>query len=156
MIGNDLVDLRAASFESNWKREGYLQKLFSESEQALIIAADNPGICIWTLWSMKESAYKVHSRKTGQRKFAPSKLLTSDIHVNKKGIRGIVEAEGRRYFTKTLVRKSYVYSIAAESLDILSRIYTQVYFRPALLDYKAYRPGCISHHGDYLALAFSY
>ena len=156
MIGNDLVDLRAAARESQWKRKGYLQKLFSGAEQADILASNHPDEYIWTLWSMKESVYKIHSRKTGERKFAPAKIISLDLQVDEREIIGVVETEERRYFTKTLVRKNYVYSIAAERVDALPWIYTQLHFRPALFDYKKYQPGSVSHHGDYLALAFCY
>ena len=29
MIGNDIVDLVQARFQSNWKRKGFVQKLFA-------------------------------------------------------------------------------------------------------------------------------
>ena len=35
MIGNDVVDLRRALVESNWKRKGFLTKVFSDSEQQI-------------------------------------------------------------------------------------------------------------------------
>jgi hypothetical protein len=33
MIGNDVVDLALAQKESNWKRKGFLNKLFTSVEQ---------------------------------------------------------------------------------------------------------------------------
>ena len=33
MIGNDIVDLDLARKESNWKRKGFLDKIFSLQEQ---------------------------------------------------------------------------------------------------------------------------
>ena len=41
MIGNDVVDLKLAATESNWKRKGYLDKLFSVAEQEYIFNAEN-------------------------------------------------------------------------------------------------------------------
>lgn len=156
MIGNDLVDLGAAARESQWQRKGYLEKIYSQAEQAAIQSAENPDEYIWTLWSMKESAYKIHSRKTGERKFAPIKLVAADLHVHVNEIRGVIVTERSRYFTKTVVRKNYIYSVAAETAELLPRIYTQLYFRATLFDYKKYQAECVSHHGDYLALAFRY
>lgn len=81
MIGNDVVDLELARTESNWKRKGFLQKLFTQSEQALILQHHDPEIMVWILWSMKEGAYKIHNRQTGLRAFIPHKLECS-ISIN--------------------------------------------------------------------------
>jgi hypothetical protein len=42
VIGNDIVDLALARKESNWKRPGYLNKIFTTKEQLLISSAENP------------------------------------------------------------------------------------------------------------------
>lgn len=154
MIGNDLVDLQAAARESSWKRKGYLQKLYTAEEQAALHASENPDAYIWIMWSMKESAYKIHSAKTGERKFAPASLRISSVDLQGNEATGMIECEGHRYFTKTLLRTSYIYTVAAEDSELLSRIYSQVYFRAGDFDYKRYKPACVSHHGDYLALAY--
>jgi len=57
MIGNDIVDLELALKESNWKRKGFLNKIFTNEEQLLISSAINPEIMVWNLWSRKEAAY---------------------------------------------------------------------------------------------------
>jgi hypothetical protein len=41
VIGNDIVDLALARKESNWKRPGYLNKIFTTKEQLLISSAEN-------------------------------------------------------------------------------------------------------------------
>lgn len=156
MIGNDLVDLTAAAKESHWQRQGYLQKLYNSAEQSAILAAGKPDEYIWTLWSMKEAAYKIHSRRTGDRKFAPVKLEASDLQIHGSETIGMIRTEQSHYYTKTIIRKKYIYSIAAENPDLLRRIYTQLYFRPVMFDYHKYHPACVTHHGDYLALAFSH
>lgn len=74
MLGNDVVDLDLAAKESNWQRRGYLDKLFTLPEQELITEAENPSVMVWTLWSMKEAAYKAENRMTGRRVFAPKQL----------------------------------------------------------------------------------
>jgi hypothetical protein len=45
VIGNDIVDL--AWKESNWKRPGYLNKIFTTKEQLLISSAENPNTMVW-------------------------------------------------------------------------------------------------------------
>ena len=52
MIGNDVVDLELALKKSNWKRKGYLDKVFTKYEQLRIIKSDNPNNMIWNLWSI--------------------------------------------------------------------------------------------------------
>lgn len=75
MIGNDIIDLDQARRESNWRRNGFLNKLFTPHEQLLIQSASDPDVMVWLLWSMKESAYKIAVRETGYRFFAPQKLV---------------------------------------------------------------------------------
>ena len=56
MIGNDIVDLALAEKESNWKRKGFIDKIFTPQEQSLIKTSINQEIIIWNLWSRKEAA----------------------------------------------------------------------------------------------------
>ena len=75
MIGNDIVDLAQARRDSNWQRKGFLNKLFTTHEQQLIRTAHDPDAMVWTLWSMKESAYKLVVRNTGRCFFAPRQFV---------------------------------------------------------------------------------
>ena len=74
MTGNDIVDMATAATESNWKRKGFLEKIFTQKEQEYIHKAASPTQMVWKLWSMKESAYKIYTRQFGGRFFAPLKL----------------------------------------------------------------------------------
>lgn len=71
MLGNDLIDLQLAQVQSDWKRKGYLSKLFNDDEQRAIALAQDPGLLVWMMWSMKEAAYKVHNRNSGIRRYEP-------------------------------------------------------------------------------------
>ena len=71
MIGNDIVDLELARKESNWKRKGFLDKIFAKNEQLLIFNAENPDTMVWNLWSRKEAAYKIYNRQTQIRGYFP-------------------------------------------------------------------------------------
>ena len=42
MIGNDIVDLALAKKQSNWRRKGYFEKIFTQQEQHLINNTQNP------------------------------------------------------------------------------------------------------------------
>ena len=71
MIGNDIVDLHYAKHQSNWQRRGFLDKLFTESEQVFIRNANDSEKVVWLFWSMKESAYKIIARQEKCSFYAP-------------------------------------------------------------------------------------
>jgi phosphopantetheinyl transferase (holo-ACP synthase) len=154
-MGNDLVDLKLAAVESNWRRRGYLTKLFTAAEQYLIGRSERPDEVLWMLWSMKEAAYKIHSRKTGIRSFAPTTLACSSLRFQDGTACGSVYVDQDVYHTRTEVTTDYIHSIAAGSPEVLPLIKAEIYKWPATkFDYKARNPGCVSHHGRYLALVF--
>ena len=108
MIGNDLVDLKLASKQSNWQRRGFLNKLFSIKEQECILDSDDPFKTVWLLWSMKESAYKAYIQTKGERFFSPKKLLCSLISKNK----GTVLINNFLYFTETEINSDFIHTVA--------------------------------------------
>jgi len=111
MIGNDIVDLRQASQESNWHRKGYIDKLFTDHEQQLIYDATDPDRMVWLLWSMKESAYKVAVRQTKNRIFAPVKLACSLDRSTEETAEGCV-LYGESYRTRSLITSQYIATVA--------------------------------------------
>lgn len=110
MIGNDIIDLKAAAVESNWKRPGYLDKLFSKHEQSLILNSTDQETTVWLLWAMKESSYKAH-----QRKFELPRLF------NPKDYRCEITAQSLGSASGTVRIKENCYDISA-SIDT-SRIH---------------------------------
>jgi phosphopantetheinyl transferase (holo-ACP synthase) len=108
VTGNDIVDIKMAAAESNWRRKGFLEKIFTLQEQAYIKQSTTPDEMVWRLWTMKESAYKIYTRQYGGHFFAPQKfsctLLTKII--------GLVEHKNNRYQTNTIAAKQYIYSTA--------------------------------------------
>jgi phosphopantetheinyl transferase (holo-ACP synthase) len=71
MIGNDIVDLSLAAKQSKWEHPRFLNKLFTESEQAWINSSSNPFSAIWELWASKEAAYKAYLQLNPGRFFNP-------------------------------------------------------------------------------------
>lgn len=154
MLGNDIVDLDLAKIQSNWRRKNYLDKIFTAEEQLLIASAKRPDEMVWLLWSMKESAYKIYNRKTGIRNFAP-KSLNCIIYPNTDQIKGIVNIENHTYFTKSDIQPQYIHTSAAPVCSALEEIIVTIYESPNHpSDYKCTKPGCVSHHGQYLALVY--
>ena len=156
MIGNDLVDLEQAGIESNRTRRGYLDKIYTPSEQKLITESVDPDQIVWLLWSMKEAAYKIYSRQTGTRKYAPISLACSHLdYSNEDFVQGRVTVDELCFFTKSILKKGYIHTLAASSLSQLSDIKEVIYqCPPSQMDYRSTFPKCVSHHGKYLALIY--
>ncbi|GAB3986044.1 hypothetical protein GCM10028807_02610 [Spirosoma daeguense] len=112
MIGNDIVDLERARLDSNWQRSGFLRKLFTIDEQRLIHSSNDPELMVWTLWSMKESVYKLIVRQTGRPFFAPQKLVCHSIRPDGATLEGSVFYE-KNYQTRSIITTRYVASVAS-------------------------------------------
>ena len=108
MTGNDIVDIHLAAKETNWQRKGFLEKIFTPSEQSLINNTAAPQQMVWRLWTMKESAYKLYTRQQGGRFFAPGKHHCS---IN-SGSCGEVSINDQQYQTLTSTTSNYIYTIA--------------------------------------------
>jgi phosphopantetheinyl transferase (holo-ACP synthase) len=120
VIGNDIVDLALAKKESNWKRKGYLDKIFTVSEQLLIQKSTNQELAIWNLWSRKEAVYKIIVQKGGKRGYYPIKIECLDLNLEN----GMVQFENQIFHTKTIVTGDSVYSIAVQNLNDFQNIKT--------------------------------
>jgi len=112
MIGNDIVDLKLAAVQSNWKRKGFLDKIFTNKEQDLILNAKDPSIMVWLLWSMKESAYKIYMRQNSLRIFAP-KRFECDVNTSQN----TVKINEILYFTSSTISKDSIHTIARLNLN---------------------------------------
>lgn len=155
MIGNDIVDLALAQKESNWKRSGFLNKIFTSREQLLIGDAVNRDVMVWNLWTRKEAAYKIYNRETGIRGYFPLQLECEYENQNS----GTVIINNYIYLTETTICSDYIYTIAVtekayfEQIRILDSE-TKISKRkgiPFLTDdfVKNEIPVSISHHGRF-------
>ena len=137
MIGNDLVDLQLAVKESNWQRRGYLNKVCTAGEQKLILTSNNPLVTFWTVWSMKESVYKIINRITGIRNYSPASYNCTTFQEDEQSIKsdklqtgiqqknatqqsairplsfsGEVLFEEHSFFTRTQIKEQRLHTIA--------------------------------------------
>ena len=122
MIGNDVVDLLQSRKDSNWKRKGYIEKIFNSEEQLYISNASDPEIMVWALWSMKEAAYKVYNRKTKVREYIPKKLNCFIESQNEILITGKVICSENTFHTKTILSKDFIHTVAVSFFDDLNNI----------------------------------
>lgn len=110
MIGNDIIDLKLASVQSNWRRKGFLDKLFSNPEKRFIFDSSDASMAVWRLWSMKESVYKIHVRRSKVRRFNPKQFGCECITETE----GIVIGEHNTYKTTTFLNDDFIHTIATE------------------------------------------
>ena len=155
MIGNDIVDLALARKESNWKRNGFLNKIFTTKEQLLISNSEDPEVMVWNLWSRKEAAYKIYNRQTQIRGYFPLELKC--IYENQN--LGTVSINDKLYFTETTIDTDCVYTIAVAQNIIFSSIETissditieKINGIPFIKNKQTQllKPVSISHHGRF-------
>ncbi len=116
MIGNDIVDLQQARRESNWKRPRFLEKIFTREEQQFIQSATNKELAVWTLWSRKESVYKIVARLGRKRFYAPRKIhsiqLNSAVTSSLQSSEGQVVFEAFSFVTRSVVTKEFIHTVA--------------------------------------------
>ncbi len=159
MIGNDIVDLALAQKESNWKRKGFLDKIFTKNEQLQISNAQNSEVMVWDLWSRKEAAYKIYNRQTQIRGYFPLQLECFDLKITDGFTFGKVAIKETVYFTKTEITTQFIHTIAMENSNdfdsikllenrnnIQKNISIPSYFENKTLGSK---PVSISHHGRF-------
>ena len=182
MIGNDVVDLSCARKQSNWKRKGYLDKIYTSSEQELVYSATNPDTMVWLLWTMKEATYKANQRITGIKEYAPIKIKCSIIHAESNIYWGTAIYNDLVFFTKTSVLKDYIHTIALYNSKKFEDV-EEIFITNYPVDYVSYlkdnnylmpsshiekdefgvpnlfceiskesKPISISHHGNFLIL----
>lgn len=147
MRGNDIIDIKLAAKESNWQRKGWLEKIFTPEEQTFILQSSSPEKTVWTLWSMKESAYKIYTRQYGGRFFAPKKFNC----VLFPNFTGTVTVDKLVYQTTTSITANYIYTLANPmkftTLALANRLFLcedkghinqqQIIYKKLLADYAA-------------------
>ncbi|MBK6384225.1 MAG: 4-phosphopantetheinyl transferase family protein [Chitinophagaceae bacterium] len=108
MRGNDIIDIKAAAQESNWRRTGFLQKIFTSRECSYIKESVEPEKMVWTLWSIKESVYKAYTRQFGGRFFAPKNISCILL----PGCIGTATINERAFHTTSQITDAYIYTSA--------------------------------------------
>jgi phosphopantetheinyl transferase (holo-ACP synthase) len=113
MIGNDIVDLNLVKKQSDWKRKGYVEKVFTFAERQFISNSKNPDQTVWELWSRKEAVYKIIIQKGGVSGYYPLKIECLDCGLDY----GKVQFETQLFYTRTLFTDDFIYSEAIITHD---------------------------------------
>lgn len=111
MIGNDIIDINYTRLTTDWTRRGFLEKVFTNSEQELIASAKCVFTTVWQLWSIKESAYKVHFRDAENRRLNPSRIHCTLIDP----YLATAKIDNTIYFSTTNITDQYIYTFASLS-----------------------------------------
>ena len=148
MIGNDLIDLSAASLESNWERKRYLEKTFSIKERSFILEQSDPNLFVWLFWSMKEASYKIIHRSTKIRTYNPWKYECSLVLQNKNHIEGNVKFENKIFHLKSEINDQFIHSIAVEQLNEVQRM--QIHQSYNYLNKASFLSNCLSEDEVFL------
>lgn len=157
MIGNDVVDLELAKIESNWKRKGYVEKIFTKEEQLLISNFKNQDNAVWILWSRKEAAYKIYNRQSKIRSYIPLEFHCHDLSTIEGMLYGKVICKGNTYYTRTEITLNMVHTIAVNhksDFDKVQYLTTPSVIKknktiPYFYDGSTIKPLSISHHGRF-------
>jgi len=112
VIGNDIIDLTFAKKGSNWKRPRFIEKIFTCQEQKYIKESQQTDKMVWLLWSMKESAYKLHVQLFKKRFFAPKRFACSIVELDKYEVTGKVVCGNFQCYTKSEVSDEFVYTFS--------------------------------------------
>lgn len=175
MIGNDIVDLNASRKESNWQRKGWMQKIFSQQEQEAIRLSTDREQMVWLFWSMKEAAYKIFNRNSGETSYSPAAFQCSITTINQHTALGKVQHKGLIYHTHTIFKTDYIHTVAKPE-KIRNKAHTTILgpmngqpelpanltFHknhlgiPYLLDIHTGQSidASLSHHGNYFSLVY--
>ena len=114
MIGNDIVCLATANESKRLNSQRFLDKIFTNEEQAIIKNAPNPNVAIWQLWSVKESAYKSWIQQGFNPVFSPKKIVCKRHKQN-----FIANIEMQIFEVAITTTDQYIY---AETLDKNAKI----------------------------------
>lgn len=152
MIGNDVVDLVLARKQSNWKRKGFLNKLFTTFEQDLIQNASNQEEMVWMLWSIKESVYKAYQRINYNEGFYPIKIKIISINSKNESVTQLFDTI---FYGQTLINTDIIKTIVVlnklnfNNIVFLNSIkYTKNSMGlPVTLNHK--KIISVSHHGRF-------
>lgn len=155
MIGNDVVDLSLARIESNWRRKGFLNKIFTISEQDLILQASNQDEMVWLLWSLKESTYKAYLRMDYKRGFYPIQIKIQSLITIKNQFWATISLFGKKFKGKSIIQNNNIHSVVLSSNLNFANVVESC--ESKIIKDKNSLPLCeisnnfvsISHHGAY-------
>ena len=117
MIGNDIIDLQYTKETCDYKRSGFLQKILTKEEQALVYESSDPFLLVWRMWSMKESAYKIHVQNNQSRVLNPKSFDCKIVDDSE----GTVSINEHTYYSQSTIETNYIFTCACQQKSSQAR-----------------------------------
>jgi phosphopantetheinyl transferase (holo-ACP synthase) len=153
-IGNDVVDFELTKKQTNWRRMGYLSKLFTDSEQSDINNSHNQDLAVWQLWSQKEAVYKIIRQLGASRGFYPKKIIGN---LNNSDFQK-VSFENQVFYCQTTIFEQHLHTIAlvekahfsaVQNIVQKDKVFKIGEFPYLQINENQNIPISISHHGKF-------
>ena len=126
MIGNDIVDLSIYQASPRSKNQRYIQKVLTDKELALRPHWLDSEVFLWTLWSAKESVYKIVGRNK-QLVFKPKQFECIAVQFNNQSNLILSVRYNEHIFTaQSEINKYYVHTSAAIDSNIVNQLYSSI------------------------------
>jgi hypothetical protein len=122
-VGNDIVDLTNPVNVKKPQDLRYLRKILTSAEIEFVHSSGNQAAALWSLWTCKETAYKVMKKSAAGCAFLPRQW---NVRLNRtakgydEGEVIIPEEEG--IFTRLFICDKYVHCIGADSRYLLDKV----------------------------------
>ncbi len=80
-VGNDIVAYKHIRCVGKWQNEKFLQKILQQSEIEALHKQINKDAFLWTLWTLKEAAYKLSCFLGNRNKFHPNEFGVNNTKI---------------------------------------------------------------------------
>lgn len=157
-----------------------MSKVFSEEEMNQIINSNDPELCLWKLWAMKETAYKAHQRSFDLPRKLNPKAFSCVLDISNSG--GKVSIDDSVYDIELNITSGYLHATSSSekvsknvfqinkdsAFDLITVITDNYHFTtedfsikknahgiPSIVaeDHSIEIPFSLSHHGKFTAFA---
>ncbi len=117
-VGNDLVDLADPFARRKGACRRYASRVLGPRELEWWERSGDAAPLLWTLWSVKEAAYKAFGKITGPIPFLPKTMVVMEKPAEGlREIRGIAETPWGRAVFRSLRREDCIHTLCAPAWD---------------------------------------
>jgi hypothetical protein len=125
-VGNDVVDLKDPENIGKSRDDRFLCRVFTDGERELIASFPSPDTLLWSLWAVKEAAYKAVSRSDPAVCSIPHRypVVLDPVDTTRKvaGLAGKVITPRGGLFFEVAVSPDWVHALVAEEEEALKRL----------------------------------
>lgn len=120
MIGNDIIDLNCARRMSKIHHPNWKEKVLTTQEKKQIMAYPSIESGLWSFWALKESAYKIFFKKTGQRLFIPKKFRCTLAQIQSNQIHALIDSPIGPCYGRVQLFPDHIIALASTQKSFLS------------------------------------